>query len=130
LKDLTVTDVCEFLVYNNIENIKSSKVIIIGLILTLGISYLLFSNLSMIFSDNIMIDYTINIIIFIATYITTTSIIMHFYILKIEKFILINIDILLFEVNLDNLNEAYEKAKKLEIIDEKLLFYLQNYKKN
>jgi len=77
-----------------------------------------------------MIDYTINIIIFIATYITTTSIIMHFYILKIEKFILINIDILLFEVNLDNLNEAYEKAKKLEIIDEKLLFYLQNYKKD
>jgi len=130
LKDLTVTDVCEFLVYNNIENIKSSKVIIIGLILTLGISYLLFSNLSMMFSDNIMIDYTINIIIFIATYITITSIIMHFYILKIEKFILINIDILLFEVNLDNLNEAYEKAKKLEIIDEKLLFYLQNYKKN
>ena len=130
MKDLTITDVCEFLVYNNIENIKSSKVIIIGLILTLGISYLLFSNLSMIFSDNIMIDYTINIIIFIATYITITSIIMHFYILKIEKFILINIDILLFEVNLDNLNEAYEKAKKLEIIDEKLLFYLQNYKKN
>ena len=91
MKDLTITDVCEFLVYDNIENIKSSKVIIIGLILTLGISYLLFSNLSMMFSDNIMIDYTINIIIFIATYITITSIIMHFYILKIEKFILINI---------------------------------------
>ena len=128
MKDLTTTDVCEFLVYNNIENIKSGKIIVIGLLLTLGISYILFNNTSMHFSDNVVIDYMINISIFIVIYITTSAIIMHIHILKIEKFILINIDILLFEVNLDNLDEAYKKAKQEQVVDEKLLYYLQNYK--
>ena len=82
----------------------------------------------MYFSDNVVIDYMINISIFITVYIIIAAIIMHFHILKIEKFILINIDILLFEVNLDTLNEAYKKAKQQEIVDEKLLYYLQNYK--
>lgn len=127
MKNLKTRDIVEFLLYNNIINIKSKKVLVVGVISTLIVEYILYKNFSMIFSSYILIDYLLNIGVFILFYAIITSVLMHVYILQVEKFIELNIDILLRDVNLDTLEVAYKKALEEKIDDENLLKYLQNF---
>lgn len=127
MENLKTRDVVEFLLYNNIINIKSKKVLIAGVISTLIVEFILYKNFSMVFSSYILIDYILNMGVFILSYAIITSVLMHLYILQVEKFIELNIDILLRDVNLDTLDISYKKALEEKIDDENLLKYLQNY---
>lgn len=129
MKDISTRDVVEYVVYNNIENIKSKKVIYTSMLLTLLLEYFLFAKFGMIFSSIELVDYLINVLIFIMIYGGIASILMHLHIMKIEKFIILNIDILLKDVDLESLQEAYESSLSNNIKDIDLLEYLQNYKR-
>lgn len=128
MTEINTRDIVEFLIYNNIENIKSKKVIYVSILFTLVSEYILFNMFDMIFSSVVFLDYFINVSIFLMLYGFCASILMHLHILKVEKFIILNIDILLKDVDLNTLQDAYENSLNDKIKDEHLLEYLQNYK--
>jgi hypothetical protein len=81
-------------------------------------------------SSNVIMDYVLNIILFVFQYAIITSLLMYFYINKIIYFIDINKSILLHNVDLETLDEAYSIFNDNNNDNVDLLEFLQNYKRN
>ena len=123
--NLSTRQICEFLINNNLKVIKTRKFIYIGIIITLGLFYGLYSNYNMSFTNYILIDYILNVLLFIFTYVLSTVTITHIYLEGLKRYIIKNIDLFLPNINKKILSTQYVKSVKLDIKDDELLKYLQ-----
>ena len=125
--NLSTKELCEFLIKGNLNVIDIRIILYLGMILSLIIMAFLYAKYSMILNNNIFIDYALNIFLFIALYLGITSVLSYLYIIKLRDKIISNLESLLINVNLKQLEEAYNLSIKQDIKDENLLEFLQNY---
>jgi hypothetical protein len=125
--NLSTKELCEFLIKVNLNVINIKIVLYLGMILNIILMAFIYGKYSMILSNNIFIDYALNIFLFIALYLGITSVLSHLYIMKLRDKIISNLESLLIKVNLKQLEEAYNLSIKQDIKDENLLEFLQNY---
>lgn len=126
MEELSTKDVCELLVFNNYKVLNIRKLLALGALVSIGAFVLFYTFFDMHFSSNLVVDYTINICLFLITYLLSTSVMLFMYIKRVYIFIELNIDILLFNVELENLEAAYKEALKQNITNNKLLTFLQS----